>query len=736
MTLALFLGVFGAYLTALPPCLAPWRDSGELSMAAATLGVAHPPGYPLYVLLANLAGRVPLGNPAYRLNLLSAAALAAAVALLFRETRRREGVWPALAAALLLAFNASAVAVGQVSEMYALWVLSAVAMLALARRLAEGEERLFPGFCLLAGLSLGNRLDLLLWAPGLAWLALSGRPLAAGAEKAWSAAAFLLVPAFVAATGENWPVAALALAVFLLRSGGPGSGERWRSAALWGSAGLSIYLYLPVRSASAPFLDWNHPAAPGNFLDSLLRTRYGGTLDLISKNYGTGELFPDNMRLWGRHLLDAFGPAGLAAAAAGAAAAWREERPRFLGEAAAWWWSGPVFLFLANMPPNPHAAAIVYPHYLLSDVILCAWAARGVAALAAGRAALAPALAAAALLWPLWRGVPARADRRWQLRGYDYASSVLRAAPPGAVIVAKKDVPLYALWHHQALHGWRPDVAVIAQGLSGSAWYIADWRRRDPGLPVSSLREATNWGLLAAGGRPVMATQDAELPGPVAGGARPNGLLQALSPGAPEDDGSAWPLLARRGVMDYDGAEDFFASDLVDAYAAASYRRGLRLHALGRTPEALERLHDAWRMEWGFPEVPFYLGYVSAAAGRWDEALPAYELADQLYARKLALAAEFRALPDLVQSIRRQAAEAATSRGAALEKKGDRDGAAAAYSRAIALFPLALTYYNRAVLSWGRDWASTEADLAMALRLDPGHAEAARYLGALRSRKR
>ena len=41
------------------------------------LGVAHAPGYPLLTLLGRLAMLLPLGDPAYRVNLLDAAAAAA-----------------------------------------------------------------------------------------------------------------------------------------------------------------------------------------------------------------------------------------------------------------------------------------------------------------------------------------------------------------------------------------------------------------------------------------------------------------------------------------------------------------------------------------------------------------------------------------------------------------------------------------------------------------------------------
>ncbi|TAN33252.1 DUF2723 domain-containing protein, partial [Patescibacteria group bacterium] len=47
-------------------------DSGELIAAAASGGAAHPPGYPLYTVLARLFTLVPVGSLASRVNLLSA----------------------------------------------------------------------------------------------------------------------------------------------------------------------------------------------------------------------------------------------------------------------------------------------------------------------------------------------------------------------------------------------------------------------------------------------------------------------------------------------------------------------------------------------------------------------------------------------------------------------------------------------------------------------------------------
>src|SRR6476469_318386 len=56
-------------------------DSGELIVAAHSLGVAHPPGFPFYLMLAHLVSLVPVGNVATRVNFASAlfAALASGI---------------------------------------------------------------------------------------------------------------------------------------------------------------------------------------------------------------------------------------------------------------------------------------------------------------------------------------------------------------------------------------------------------------------------------------------------------------------------------------------------------------------------------------------------------------------------------------------------------------------------------------------------------------------------------
>ena len=61
---AVALVVLVVYVSTLYPS-APGGDSGELIVAAHKLGVAHPPGYPLYTLAGKLATLVPVGIRSY-----------------------------------------------------------------------------------------------------------------------------------------------------------------------------------------------------------------------------------------------------------------------------------------------------------------------------------------------------------------------------------------------------------------------------------------------------------------------------------------------------------------------------------------------------------------------------------------------------------------------------------------------------------------------------------------------
>ena len=80
IALFVFLASFLLYIRTLTPSLSS-GDNGELTTASYFLGVAHAPGYPLYVFMTKIFTYLPFGNVAWRANAFSA--FCAAVSIFF-----------------------------------------------------------------------------------------------------------------------------------------------------------------------------------------------------------------------------------------------------------------------------------------------------------------------------------------------------------------------------------------------------------------------------------------------------------------------------------------------------------------------------------------------------------------------------------------------------------------------------------------------------------------------------
>lgn len=84
-----FIACLALYVSTLAPSVVTlFDDSLEFQLVTYQLGIAHPTGYPLYTLLGKLFTLLPVGNVAYRVNLMSAVFGAATVSLLFLLIRR------------------------------------------------------------------------------------------------------------------------------------------------------------------------------------------------------------------------------------------------------------------------------------------------------------------------------------------------------------------------------------------------------------------------------------------------------------------------------------------------------------------------------------------------------------------------------------------------------------------------------------------------------------------------
>src|SRR3990172_8526122 len=169
----------------------PTGDSGELIAAAWNLGVAHQPGYPTFTMLSHVAGFLPFGTPAFRLNLLSALLDALALGILgFGALRllqagssafRNNAGWlipvtGAVAGVGLLAVSTVFWRYSTVAEVFALNnFLAALTLVMMLEWVRQPNKRRFLWLSgLFAGLAMTNQLTIVLLAPALFTMLVGG----------------------------------------------------------------------------------------------------------------------------------------------------------------------------------------------------------------------------------------------------------------------------------------------------------------------------------------------------------------------------------------------------------------------------------------------------------------------------------------------------------------------------------------------------------------------------------
>lgn len=232
MTPSLFLAAFAIYLKTACGTIS-CDDSGEICLAAAQLSVLHPPGYPIFAAIARIWAEIPVGCIAFRMNVLSSALSAGTVSCIFALWRRVMPAYPwagwfaaLLAGCATALWSQSGTAKGAIYSLNSILTVGAFAAL-----LSAGSSRKAAGkAAILTGLALAHH-----------WMSALG----------------------------------LAAALAVSAVGGRLRGRAVLLVAIMPLLALSAYLWLPVRAADRPFLNWGRGDNFQRLKSVVMREQYG-----------------------------------------------------------------------------------------------------------------------------------------------------------------------------------------------------------------------------------------------------------------------------------------------------------------------------------------------------------------------------------------------------------------------------------------------------------------------------
>ena len=438
---------FLTYFFTLSPTI-NFGDSPELISSAYTLGVSHPPGYPLYSLAAKIFAFLPFGDSiAWRVNLLSAFFAAASVfivALISYSAAQGESLAAVIFAAFFLAFSPTLWSQAVQSEVYTLNLFLFLLLLCFVLIWWRTQDMRYLMACaFLWGLGLANHHTLVAFFP-----------------------LFLI---FLAAAAGMKRIKAKHLFLFFFFS----------------LLGLSVYVYLPVRSLADPAMDWGDPEDMRRFIEVVLRRQFPtgeGSLDF-------GKVL-SHLAHYLDVLLREFGPIAVLAGL------WGMVRSFRLGLSPALF---VVLLFIVHgigtllfLNPSADTVGDVEIMMIPSFALFALWIGLGTGDLigsAAGKkwgrvASPAVVVLLSACLALNFLDSLQKNDQRNNYFALDYGKNIFRSVKEGGVVFVESDTSLFPLWYLQYVEGWRPDAAVIDVDFLMLPWFKEQMRERYGNLEI------------------------------------------------------------------------------------------------------------------------------------------------------------------------------------------------------------------------------------------------------------
>ncbi len=296
--------VFGVYLLTLAPTVTFW-DAGEFIAASKILGIPHPPGTPLFVLIAHVwASIIPIGEYAFRTNMLSALLSAAGAGCFFLvvheslrgmlrdlpdEQARFLAVAGGAAAACAGAFTFTNWQNSNETEVYAVatMTIGAIAWLCQVWRRRRGSpaaRRMLLLIIYLGGVSISNHLLALLSGPAVMayiWATLRAEPASNPAQRRQEWAELAVVTGIWAlligsglGNGALTVVGVICFIVALGFAATSGALSFGLVALLIAAVGVTPYLYLYIRSGQHPMINEAAPDTWQALLAVIRRAQY------------------------------------------------------------------------------------------------------------------------------------------------------------------------------------------------------------------------------------------------------------------------------------------------------------------------------------------------------------------------------------------------------------------------------------------------------------------------------
>jgi hypothetical protein len=437
-------------------------DSGELITAACRGGVAHPPGYPLYLLLARPLCALPWSTPAGRVGLLSLIAGVWALLALYGCVARLTGnAWAAAVAALTFGSGSIFWRHASLAEVFALNAALSLTVVYVALRLSTAAPRAALFWSLLCGLTAGLALSnhhssvivsalaalVVVWPP---------RPVARAAGR--------VALAVVGAAAGLLPYAQLLLA-------DPQRLPRWGDTSSWSG----VIHHVLRRDYGTFSLTLGGEAAPlqnlGHYL-AQVPSQLGWVLWLAALVGLTALLRRAARRPLGRVLED------------------RTRRGVALALAISPLIAGPAFMLLFNLQPEGISTQVVERFHMLPNALLAICLGVGLAVVddlwfvgsgreVRGRVWHATAwgiVGASALL------SYSRADVSASYAAEDYVRNALGSAERGALILGQGEERVFGMLYVQQMLGARPDVQYVDVRMLGYRWYVEQRGRERPGF--------------------------------------------------------------------------------------------------------------------------------------------------------------------------------------------------------------------------------------------------------------